>query len=170
MSALRTTSVLAAAASIAAGVLIASQPAGAAVACGNSSLTSTYSRSEGAAGHATFVLAFRNTSRSTCSIFGYPGLDAIASSGAVLAHAQRTLNGMAGGAHTETTVVLKPGQWASARVEWMSFNPSTGGGCAVSASVHATPAGTSHTVNLPVSVTNCVLRVHPTVAGVSGNN
>jgi hypothetical protein len=92
----------------------------------------------------------------------------INSPGQVLAHAQRTLSGFMGGASAVTTVSLAPGGFASATVEWLNFNPVTAGDCTFSASMAATPANTTHTVRLPVSVSVCQLQVHPTVAGTSG--
>ncbi len=66
------------------------------------------------------------------------------------------------------TVSLAPGGFASATVEWLNFNPVTTGDCTFSAAVAATPANTTQTVHLPVSVSICQLQVHPTVAGTSG--
>lgn len=39
------------------------------------------------------MLLFRNISAHTCSLYGYPGLDALNATGHVLAHAQRTMTG-----------------------------------------------------------------------------
>jgi hypothetical protein len=137
--------------------------------CGNNSLAVTNVPSEGATGHGSFVILFRNKSGSTCTIFGYPGLDALNASGHALAHATRTLHGFAGGAHSEATITVKPGNYASATVEWLNFNPKTSGACTFSKKVATTPANTGHTVDLPVSVSVCTLQVHPTVGGASGN-
>lgn len=166
------TAVLAASASLAAaGLLATSGTANATVpACGNTSLAVSRTGTQGATGHSTYVELFKNVSHHTCTIYGYPGLDALNAGGHVMAHAQRTLRGFAGGAHVETTVTVTPGHYASARVEWMNFNPTTSGTCAFSKSVATTPANTTHTVHLPVSVSVCRLQVHPTVAGTSGNN
>jgi hypothetical protein len=137
-------------------------------ACGNAALAVTHTPTQGATGHGSFVLLYRNVSGSTCSIFGYPGLDALNPAGHVLAHAARTLHGFAGGVTTETTTVLAPGGYGSATVEWLNFNPATSGPCTFSASVATTPANTTHTVRFPLSVSVCSLQVHPTVAGTSG--
>lgn len=137
-------------------------------ACGNTSLAVTHTPVQGATGHGSFVLLFRNVSHSTCTLYGYPGLDALNSTGHVLAHAQRTLHGFAGGASAVTTVSVTPGGFASATVEWLNFNPVTTGACTFSAAVATTPANTTHTVHLKVSVSICRLQVHPTVAGTSG--
>jgi hypothetical protein len=161
--------VLAAGALTAAGVSVAG-PASATAACGNSSFTITATATDGATGHATFVLEYYNKTATACTIYGYPGLDALNSSGHVLAHATRTLSGFTGGAHHEVTVLVAAHGRASARVEWMNFNPTTGGSCAFSTSIATTPANTSDTVHLAKSVSVCDLQVHPTVAGTTGNN
>jgi len=139
-------------------------------ACGNSSLAVTHTPSNGATGHGAFTLLFRNKTSQTCTIFGYPGLDALSSTGHVLAHAKRTLHGFAGGPSSEYTVTVAPGKYANAIVEWMNFNPVTSGACTFSKNVAATPANTSATVRLAVSVSVCDLQVHPTTGGTNGNN
>ena len=145
-------------------------PAATVAACGNSSLTVSHTAAQGATGHGSFVLLFKNTSRTTCNIYGYPGLDALNASGRILVHARRTLRGFAGGAHIEKAVTVIPGHWASATSEWMNFNPTNTGPCTFSKSVATTPANTTHTVHLAVSVSVCDLQVHPTVNRTSGNN
>jgi hypothetical protein len=158
------------AAGLAAGLLTVPVAAHASVPmCGNHSLTVSATASQGATGHGNFVLLFKNTSGAACSIHGYPGLDALSRSGAVLAHAARTVSGFTGGSrHGVPTVVVRPGRFASADVEWMNFGPN-GTSCRFSHSVAATPANTSHTVHLARSVSVCDLQVHPTVAGRTGN-
>ena len=174
MTTLRTkAAVLAASLGLAgAGLVLAGSPANAAPvpACGNSSLVVSHTSPEGATGHGSFVILFRNVNKHSCTLYGYPGLDALNASGHVLAHAQRTMRGFAGGAHSLRTVSITPGHYASATVEWTSFNPITGTGCQHSTSVATTPANTSHTFRLGVSVSLCRLQVHPTVLGHTGNN
>lgn len=139
-------------------------------ACGDASLTVTASHTQGATGHGNLVLRFRNHTHHSCSLYGYPGLDALSGSGHVLKHAKRTVSGFTGGSrHGVRTVVVRPGRYASADVEWLNFHPSTGAACRFSAAIAATPANTSHTVRLARSVSVCDLQVHPTVAGTSGN-
>ena len=172
MTALRTsTAALAASTALVwAGLVGLAANADAVASCGNASLAISHSPLESASGHGFFVLLLKNTSRSTCTLYGYPGLDALNASGHVLAHAQRTMRGFAGGAHIETAVTVTPGHFASATVEWMLFNPVTTGDCTFSKSVATTPANTTHTVHLAVSVSVCKLQVHPTVSGTSGRN
>jgi uncharacterized protein DUF4232 len=137
-------------------------------ACSNDSLAVTATRSQGATGHGNFVVEFQNISGVKCTLRGYPGLDAIGRQGHVLKHAKRTLNGFTGGTHHIRTVLVRPGKFASADVEWENFGPH-GTNCKSSLSVNATPANTGYTVHLAKRVALCHLQVHPTVAGKSGN-
>ena len=140
-------------------------------ACGNYSLAVSRTGNDAAAGHGRIVLLFRNVSHTTCTLYGYPGLDALNASGHVLAHAKRTLSGYMGGAYAgERTVTITPGHYGSAVVEWLNFNPVTTGDCTFSKSVATTPANTTRTWHLAASVSICNLQVHPTVAGTSGIN
>ena len=138
-------------------------------ACGNHSLAVTKTQNDGGMGHGGFVLLFRNRSHSTCSLYGYPGVDALGGYGGVLAHARRTLHGYMGGGPLHT-VTVAPGHFASATVEWLNFNPATSGDCAFSSSIAVTPANTAHSTNLPASVSVCDLQVHPNVGGTTGHN
>ena len=147
-----------------------SSPPGAIPACGDTAFAVSNTPTDSATGHSTFVILFRNKLAHSCTVFGYPGLDAVSASGATLAHATRTLTGFAGGATSIRTITVAPGGTASARVEWTNFNTTTGGDCAVSDHVLVTPANTADTVSLAVSVTVCNLQVHPTVPGTSGNS
>jgi hypothetical protein len=150
---------------LAGGAAVAAGPAAASVPrCGNSSLAVTATFSQGGAGHSWMSVVYRNQTHSECSLYGYPGLDAISHYGHVIAHAKRTLSGYGAGAHL-STVDIAPGGYASASVEWLNFNPTTSGSCTFSAAINTTPANTSHTVRLPVSVSICDLQVHPTTAG-----
>src|SRR4051812_1940754 len=134
-------------------------------ACGNTALQVTHTPVDGAAGHSAFYLLFRNVTSHTCSLHGYPGLDALNSSGHVIAHAHRTLGGF-GGPTSVNTVNVHPNHSAMALVDWLNFNPSTGGSCVSSASIATTPANTGYTKHFQISVTICGLEVHPTTSSV----
>jgi hypothetical protein len=166
--------VLGAAATLAAtGCLLALPTAASAAppACGNNALAVTATGAQGAAGHGNLVLLFRNKTAHSCTLFGYPGLDALNASGAVMRHARRTLTGFTGGSSDGLqTILLRPDHYASADVEWLNFNPVTAGTCRFSHSIAATPPNTGHTVQRARSVSVCRLQVHPTVAGKSGNS
>lgn len=166
------TAVLAAASALAAsGLIAATAPANAATvrACTNAALAVSHSSSQSGLGHSSFVLLFKNTSSSTCTLYGYPGLDALNASGHILAHATRTLNGYMGGAHAVRTITVRPGHYASATSEWWNFNPVNNGACTFSRSVATTPPNTARNVRLGVPVSICRLQIHPTVAGTSGS-
>jgi hypothetical protein len=160
---------VAAAAGISAAVASTSAAAATTVpACTNAAIGIHATATTGAAGHGALVLRFQNVSAHTCSLYGYPGLDALTASGRVLAHARRTLSGYMGGATAVRTAVIRPGAWASAVVEWMNFNPTTGGACRFSSLIATTPPNTTHTQRFARSVSICDLQVHPTVPGISG--
>jgi hypothetical protein len=132
--------------------------------CGNNSLAVTRTFTQGGAGHGWMALIYRNVTSHTCTVYGYPGLDAISSTGHVLAHATRSLSGYGSGGHL-STVSIPPGGFASAGVEWLNFNPHTSGPCAFSATVNTIVANTTAVHRLRVSVSACNLQVHPTVPG-----
>lgn len=129
-------------------------------ACGNSALAVTRTYVDSGMGHSWMRLVYRNTVSHSCTVTGYPGLDAISRDGHVLAHAQRTLDG----GHVRT-ITIPPGGYASAGVAWENFNGATGGPCAFSATVNTIVANTTRVHRLRVSVSRCGLQVHPTVAG-----
>jgi hypothetical protein len=137
--------------------------------CGNSALAITHTPADAATGHSAFVLLFRNVTHRSCTLHGYPGLDALSRSERVLAHATRRLHGFAGGAPAVRTITVRPGRFASATVEWLNFNARTAGVCRFAKSVAVTPANTTRTVHLRVPVSVCGLEIHPTIAGTSGH-
>ncbi|MBE7189333.1 DUF4232 domain-containing protein [Jatrophihabitans endophyticus] len=126
--------------------------------CGNSALAVTRTYVDGAAGHSYMALIYRNTSGATCTVHGFPGLDAVNGHGHVIAHAQRN------GAHVHT-VAIRPGHFASASVEWENFNGNTGGSCAYGRTIDTIVANTSRVHHLAVRVSRCGLEVGPTESG-----
>lgn len=151
------------------GGLAASAGAAAPVpACQGNLIAVSHSHSQGAMGHGNVILRFRNISQSTCSLRGYPGVDALGPHGGVLAHAKRTVHGFTGGASSVRTIVLHSWQRASADLEWANFG-ANGKSCRFSRSIAITPPNTSRTVHARVSVSVCSLQIHPVVKGTSGN-
>lgn len=128
-------------------------------ACGNDALAVTRTFVDSGMGHSWMLLVYRNTTTHSCTVTGYPGLDAIGAYGHVLAHAKRDTS------DTVHTITVHPAGYASALVDWDNFNPATGGDCAFSQSVNTIVANTSRVHELAVSVSRCGLQVHPTVAG-----
>jgi hypothetical protein len=159
--------VLATAGAITAAGLTATAAAASAAAvpqCGNAALAVTRTYVDSGAGHSWMSLIYRNATTHSCTVSGYPGLDAVGPKGHVLAHAVRTVSGYGGGGHV-SSVTVRPGGFASASVEWLNFNGATGGSCRFSAAVKTIVANTNRVHRLPVSVSVCGLQVHPTVAG-----
>ncbi len=114
---------------------------------------------EGAAGHGYYMLDFKNETRSTCSLYGYPGLDAVTSHGHVLAHAKREPNP----GHRAHTIVLAPKAHATALVGFADMR--AGGECPLAHHVAITPPNTSRTVHRTRPTYLCDLFVRPVVAG-----
>jgi hypothetical protein len=165
--------VAAAAAVTAAAVGLDSGPAGAAAPvpeCQGSLIALSHSQTQGATGHGNVILRFKNISQSTCSLRGYPGVDALGPHGGVLAHARRTLNGFTGGASAVRTIVLHSWQTASADLEWHNFNFKTSGSCRFSTTIAVTPPNTFKTFHRKLSVSACGLQIHPVVKGTTGNS
>jgi hypothetical protein len=136
--------------------------------CKGALIKVTHTRTQGATGHGSMVLRFRNISQSTCKMRGYPGVDALGRGGRVLKHAKRTLNGFAGGAHAVRTILLHSFRVSSATVEWRNFTVH-GRSCHFSAKTAVTPPNTFRTTRFRVSVSLCALQVHPVVKGRTGN-
>lgn len=161
---------LAAAGTMAGAALVSTATSASAAAvphCGDSSLAVTRTFTQGGAGHGWMALVYRNVTQHSCTVYGYPGLDAVSRSGHVLAHAARTRSGYGSGARP-ATVTIRPGGYASAGVEWLNFDPRTGAACRFSATVRTIIANTMAVHRLRVSVSACGLQVHPTVAGTPG--
>lgn len=133
--------------------------------CGNASLAVTRTFVDSGAGHSWLELIYRNAGGHSCTVTGYPGLDAVTGTGHVLAHATRTVSGYGDGASGVHTVTIRPGGFASAGVGWLNFNVRTGGACRFSAGVITIVANTTRVHRLAVSVSACGLQVHPTVPG-----
>ena len=94
------------------------------------------------------TLRFRNISQATCSLRGYPGMDALKKNGNVLAHAKRSLHGM-GGAHKVGRSCSTPTGSPRPTAEWSNFGPG-GTDCAHSHSIAVTAPNTSRTVHFKV--------------------
>ena len=128
---------------------------------------------QGAAGTLAQVLIFNNVSTTvTCEIIGYPGVDAVTSTGATVVHFTRTLRGMAGGEPPGVTapqpVILAPGQSASALIEASDVPQGGISNCGDYALMITVPnqyvAVGSGTLKMP----RCDAQVHPVVPGTGG--
>jgi hypothetical protein len=131
-------------------------------------------------GHQGVPILFRNTSQTTCSLYGYTGVAALNSNGQQVVQAMRTpsgyLGGLAAGAITPSTVILGPGQDGSALVEGTD-NPVNGAtSCPNYPAFLVTPPNTTTSVRVPVAsasfhgMAGCSpISVHPVVVGTHGS-
>ena len=121
----------------------------------------------GAAGHNSVVLTFTNSSTRTCVLYGYPGADALNSSGHVVAHATRSLTGYIGGSYGGLkSITLHPGQVASTILEG---DVGDGGpDCTAGSSLVVTAPNLFHSSPLPGAPYVCMFLIHPVVAGSTG--
>lgn len=123
---------------------------------------------QGAAGHLALVLIFNNVGHTACELYGYPGVDLVSKAGKTVAHAQRTLNGMAGGASAEVAITLAPGKSASALLEASDVPQGSITDCG-SYAVMVTPPGEYVAVPADTAMMpKCELQIHPVVAGTGG--
>lgn len=123
---------------------------------------------QGAAGHITLVLIFNNVGTTACKIYGYPGVDLVSASGKVIAHAQRALSGMAGGATSLAAITLAPGKSASALLEASDVPQGSITDCG-SYNLNVTPPGQYVAVPLATAMMpKCDVQIHPVVAGTGG--
>jgi len=125
--------------------------------------------SDSASGHRALVLLFTNHGGTPCHLKGYPGVAALDTSGTQVAQAQRTLGGYMGGASSTATVLLRPGQAASALVEALAYNPSDGSACTPWAGLLVTAPDDTASTRLPWTSDGCAqLEIHPVVPGSTG--
>jgi hypothetical protein len=121
--------------------------------------------------HRSVILIFRNTSSITCHLTGYPGVAALNSSDAQIAQAKRTLHGYLGGATSAGTITLAAGASASATVEALAIDATTGNGCAAYAGILVTPPNETHSIKLAWPGDGCSgLEIHPVVLGTTGSS
>lgn len=125
-------------------------------------------------GHEGGTILFKNTGASECSLFGYPGVAALNSSGQQVEQAQRTPNGYLGGLETGSTtppvVDLQPGSVASAMVEGTDVPTGTASSCTTYPALLVTAPTTAQSVRLTLSMPGCSpIQVHPVVNGTTGS-
>ena len=142
-------------------------------ACTGSQISVTPGQWGGATGHIGGAVLFRNTSRSTCSLYGYPGVAGLDSAGQQEVQATRVARGFIGGLPTPTshptTVVLASGAVASAVVEGVDVPSGNATSCPSYPSILVTPPGTRRSTHLALGVPGCGgIQVHPVVPGTSG--
>ncbi len=138
--------------------------------CTTAQLTISLGVMESGLSHYGYILLFKNNGPS-CSVYGYPGLDADNAAGVAVVHAQRTLSGYLGGLGQEVAepmVSLTTGQTASALFE--GYAPGVlSTPCPTYTTLVVTPPNETHPIQLNSPQTVCQLQIHPVVPGTSGN-
>jgi Protein of unknown function (DUF4232) len=120
--------------------------------------------------HRSVILIFRNTSSVICHLTGYPGVAALNSNDQQIAQATRTLHGYLGGSTSAATVTLAAGASASATVEALAIDATTGNGCTPYAGILVTPPNETHSIKLAWPGDGCSsLEIHPVVPGTTGS-
>ncbi|MDT4929040.1 MAG: hypothetical protein QOF92_1907 [Pseudonocardiales bacterium] len=138
-------------------------------------ITGHYDNGGSAAGHQRAILVFTNISATTCTLFGYPGVDGIPPhpGPGVIQHFARSLRGMLGGlpsgSDTKPTLTLGHGTAVHAVIEASSVPNSASNDCTPFQNLKVTAPNTTITVTLPInSLPSCTPQVHPVQAGASG--
>lgn len=124
------------------------------------------------AGHIGLVIAFTNSSSTTCTLSGYPGVALLNAAGSQVAQAVRTPSGYLGGLQSGQAipvVTVAAGASASALVEGTDASAS-GGNCQIYPEILVTPPNLRQSVSLTTSLPGCTpVQVHPVVPGTTGS-
>ncbi len=133
--------------------------------CAFSQLTVTGASGGVGLGHVSVLLLFMNTSSTTCTLYGYPGVAGLNAQGVQITQAVRTLNGYMGGAgQSAPHVTLIPGDSAAAVVEGTDQPAGNSTSCPRYARLLVTPPNTAQSVTIDFSMLGCSgLQVHPVV-------
>jgi hypothetical protein len=123
---------------------------------------------QGGVGHGGWPIVFKNRG-GLCALRGYPGVDGLSSSGAVVVHAKRTRYGYLGGTRTIKTVTLAKGKTASAFLEGYNA-PSPHQICHPFKYLKITPPNQIRSVNIASRDSVCYPEIHPVVVGSSGSS
>lgn len=144
----------------------------AAKACTSSQLAVTLGERQQVMAQPAIAVIFTNASSTPCTLYGYPGVAGLDSSGREIVQAYRTPQVYLGGAPTgvPTKVTLESGTQASALISG-GANPINGEtACPPDyAAVLVTAPGGAKSTNLPLAFPSCTgLAVTPVVSGATG--
>ncbi len=143
------------------------------VACTDAELTVSTGPFAGTLGHGGFSVTLNNHSTTSCTLTGYPGVDALTATGQQAVQASRTLRGYQGGlptgGNTPPVVTLEPGRSAVAGVEWIEVPTGSQTSCPSYPAILVTPPNTTGPTRLPAPHLYLCrdLEVHP-VTSTSG--
>jgi hypothetical protein len=123
---------------------------------------------QGGVGHGGWPIVFKNRG-GICTLRGYPGVDGLSASGAVVVHAKRTLYGYLGGTHTIKTVTLAKAKTASAFLEGYNA-PVARQTCHPFKYLRITSPNQTKSVKIASRDSVCYPEIHPVVVGSSGSS
>ncbi len=142
--------------------------------CRSSDLAVTFGGGGAGLGHVSTTLLFWNVSKTTCTLYGYPGVAGLNSSGKQEVQALRTKSGYLGGLRGQSSklplTTLAPGRVASAIVEGTDVPVGAATSCPTYSALLVTPPNTKKSTNLTEKLPGCSrIQVHPVVSGGGGN-
>lgn len=133
------------------------------VQCRFASLSISAGQANGAAGHSMVPIDFKNTGATSCTMFGFPGVASLTSSGAQAAQATRSTT------PAPARITLAPGASGSALVTATDVPSGTLVTCPTWAGLLVTPPNDTQSARLTVQLPGCPgFSVGPVVAGTAG--
>lgn len=152
----------------------------AAAECLNGQIKVTSLRGQAGAGNVDQVFGFVNTSKTSCTLTGYPSVAALDAQGTQVAQAEPLLVGIGGvhtGATTPPTVTLKSGQTASAIIQGTEVPRGTATSCPSYPAFLVTPPNETQPVMVtavsgygPGPFPGCgPIMINPVVPGITGS-
>ena len=137
-------------------------PAGT-VQCRFAMLSISVGQANGAAGHSMVPVVFKNTGSAPCTMFGFPGVASLTSSGSQAAQATRSTT------TAPARITLAPGASGSALVTATDIPSGTMVSCPTWAGLLVTPPNDTQSARLTVQLPGCPgFSVGPVVAGTAG--
>ena len=132
--------------------------------CVAGSIAVTIDDTEGAGGHISAAVHFRNTGRVNCWLSGYPVVTALDASGGRIGRAEPTLRGPGGGLpandNDPSPYLLAPGEQVSSTVE-AGNRTGSGGDCGPVPALLVAPPGITRPTRVPWSDGCAGFEVHP---------
>jgi Protein of unknown function (DUF4232) len=141
--------------------------------CATASLSGSVVGSSGAAGTIETTFALASTSRSTCVLGGYPGLQLLSSTGTSLPTVVVRKGNYSFTAMSPTTVTLASGQSADFNVGYSDVPVGNETTCPSSASLEITPPNALDHLSVTATLAPCgggTLVVSPVFAATGANN
>ncbi len=141
--------------------------------CATTALSGSVTGSSGAAGTVETTVALKSTAPAPCVLGGYPGLQLVSSSGALLPTNVVRKGNYSFTAMSPTTLILNPGQSAYFNIGYSDVPVGTETTCPTSASVQVTPPNAYDHLVVATTMSPCgggTLVVSPVFAATGANS